>query len=85
MKAQRKAEKKHPEERRQTVHRLITEMSAKNGILTITVDLNHPTKKTFGGNDLYSAKEIASFGNGQELFVRFFALKRPVREPRFAL
>lgn len=64
---------------------LITEMSSKNGELTIKMDLTKPTKKTFRGFDMYSTQEVALCGKNEELVVKIFAIKRPLPERRFQI
>jgi hypothetical protein len=83
MKTSKKGTTPENDNRNEKTPQLITEMSSKNGVLTIQMDLTKPTRKTFHGNDMFKTRETAAFGKNEELMVEIFAIKRPVPDRRF--
>lgn len=83
MKTSKKNEQLVENDRNNKLPRLITEMSSKNGVLTINMDITKPTKKTYRGHDLFLTREIAVCGKNEELDVKIVAIRRPTPERRF--
>jgi hypothetical protein len=84
MKTSKKNEQR-PETQSRVDPRLITEMSSKNGILTIQMDLSKPTKKTYHGHDFFKTREVAVCGKSEELVVEIVAFKRALPVHNFTL
>jgi len=82
MKTSKNKEQPVVNDRNEKMPRLITEMSLKNGLLTIQMDITKPTKKTYLGHDLFLTREIASCGKNEELDVKIVLFKRLIPERR---